>query len=179
MFEKITLKSKENSEPLAAVIQMYISEKTNSESAVKFDFDKRYYYIDINIEFLDYAARAFAAYIMENICLFFTLDILDDFGGELSNVEKELLFETVCEQINSPEGEDIRQEISKRLISFTEENETISIEGFTKFAINDCIENLCDLFCDAAFSFIMYDRFYYTELISALRDLFSKNNRDW
>ena len=99
-----------------------------------------------------------------------------DFGEELSNIEKELLVEIVSEQLNSSEGEGVKREIANRLTSFTRENEIISIEGFTKFAINDCIEKLCDLFCDVAFSFIMSDRFYYTELISALRNLFARDN---
>ena len=176
MFEKITLKSKENSEPLAEVIQMYIYEKTNSENTIEFDTDEKGYYITVNIEFFDYAAYAFASYVTENIYLFFTLDLIDDFGEELSNIEKELLFEIVSEQLNSSEGEELKREIANRLTSFTRENEVISIEGFTKFAINDCIEKLCDLFCDVAFSFIMSDRFYYTELISALRNLFARDN---
>lgn len=178
MFEKIILKSKENSEPLAAVIQMYIFEKTNFKNLIKFDNDENFYYITIGIEFFDYAAYAFATFIMENICLYFALDTADDFGGDLSETEKELLFEIIAAQINSPEGEEIKNEISKRLTNFSAENQTISIEGFTKFAINDCIENLCDLFCDSAISFIMYDRFYYTELISLLRGLYNGDSED-
>ena len=168
MFEKITLKSKENSEPLADVIQMYIYEKTNSENTIEFDSNEKGYYITVNIDFFDYAAYAFASYV--------TLDLINDFGEELSNIEKELLVEIVSEQLNSSEGEGVKREIANRLTSFTRENEIISIEGFTKFAINDCIEKLCDLFCDVAFSFIMSDRFYYTELISALRNLFARDN---
>lgn len=178
MFENITLKSKENSEPLAEVIQMCVFEKTNSDTAVKFKRDETGYYITINIRFFDCAAYAFAAYIVENIYLFFILDIIDDFGDDLTNIEKDLLIELVSEQINSTEGEDVKREIAKRLMSFTDENDVISIEGFTKFAINDCIENLCDLFCDTAFSFLMFDRFYYSEIISALQNLFSKNDLD-
>ena len=46
---EIALKSKENSEPLADVIQMYIYEKTNSENTIEFDSDEKGYYITVNI----------------------------------------------------------------------------------------------------------------------------------
>ena len=70
---------------------MYIYEKTNSENTIEFDSNEKGYYITVNIEFFDYAAYAFASYVTENIYLFFTLDLIDDFGEELSNIEKELL----------------------------------------------------------------------------------------
>lgn len=142
MIEVISLKSKDDLEPLAITMQIYLLEKYRMHNKINFIREHGFSYINIDKHCFSKAAEAFSEYIIENMVFFFILDVLDEYIFELPKTSTCLILEKIRSCKASTEVMEIKREIWDRLMHFANEYNQINVTGFLTFSINDCKEKL-------------------------------------
>lgn len=142
LIEEISLKSKDDLEPLAITMQIHLLEKYRMYNKINFIKEHGYSYVNIDKHCFAKAAEAFSEYIIENMVFFFILDVLDEYIYELPKSSTCIILEKIRSCKTSAEVTDIKREIRDRLIYFANEYNQINITGFLTFSINDCKEKL-------------------------------------
>lgn len=140
MIEEISLKSKDDLEPLAITMQIHLLEKYRLCNKINFIKEHGYSYVNIDKHCFDKAAEAFSEYIIENMVFFFILDVLDEYIYEFTKSGTCIIMEKIRSFKTSDEVLEIKCEIRDRLMYFANEYNQINVTGFLNFSINDCKE---------------------------------------